>query len=853
MSDSQLKPFHRVAIPHSEIGPGQMNMDHFVADLWLVSQDRGPDIYRDPVLFFSRTHITEGLRSIINSVHDRLMGRGGDAIIQIQTPFGGGKTHAMITLYHKAREWNIKTVVIVGTALDSQQTLWGTIERHLTGRMIRMSGLTAPGKDTLRAVIGGNEPVLILIDELLEYMTKAAGVPVGGSDLAAQTLAFMQELTELAVATSGLCVVITVPPSTTEHYDRQADLLFRRLQKISGRVEKIYTPVCDDEILSLIRRRLFSQVDEDAARTIVTEFTKYAEHEGILPTGVQASEYRNRFLKSYPFMPELVDLLYRRWGSLPTFQRARGILRVLSLIMNALWTSDRPYIGPADTDLSRQDIRQELLKHIGPQYDGIIEADITGNDSNARRVDREMGSSYVGLGLAVRTATTILLHSFSSGRELGIVSQDIKRCVSFMDHPSAVVSETLKKLKKGLFYLQHSGDTYFFSNQPSINRIILTYKENITDQELRNVEIDLLKRSIGGNQLRTFLWEEDPASIPDTADLKLVVLSKRDEMVMDSILKSRGQTPRVYRNTIFFLYPSEDERPALMDNLKHMMACRRLLEDSTQSLSDEQRNSVREELDRTQRDQTDALLRLYRCLSIPVGRGTKEIDLGIPVPGERTGIAQRAYERLVEEDHVLVSMSPLVLLKKYLESNEFVNTRQVYESCLRTPGEARPISKSVIEQAVEEGVSRGIFGLGTIENGNPVCLYFGTRATVSLSESEIIMREELCRHQREHTVANRDLEQLPASDRRETHGSVFAEENVQRGQGRAFERIRLRFALPSGKLSDLLGMVRYLQSRFETTQVDLLFEKGSISEDDYQNKVLEALEQMGVDFEVEKD
>ena len=78
--------------------------------------------------------MTEGLKQLLRGVERRVKGRGSDAVIQLQTPFGGGKTHTLITLFHKANEWKAKPVVIVGTGMEAEQTLWGELEAQLTGR-----------------------------------------------------------------------------------------------------------------------------------------------------------------------------------------------------------------------------------------------------------------------------------------------------------------------------------------------------------------------------------------------------------------------------------------------------------------------------------------------------------------------------------------------------------------------------------------------------------------------------------------------------------------------------------------------------------------------------------------------
>lgn len=173
------------------------------------------------------------------------------------------------------------------------------------------------------------------MDEVLEYVTKAAGVKVGDSNLASQTFAFIQELTGAVSALGNALLVITLPSSLLEHYDENAERMFQQLQKIVGRTEKIYTPVDDEEIASVVRARLFSKIDEKEAKRVVDEFVEYVRNEGLLSED-EAMDYREKFLKSYPFKPEVIDILYKRWGSFPTFQRTRGVLRLLSLVVHDL-------------------------------------------------------------------------------------------------------------------------------------------------------------------------------------------------------------------------------------------------------------------------------------------------------------------------------------------------------------------------------------------------------------------------------------------------------------------------------------------------------------------------------------
>ncbi|MDG6999847.1 MAG: ATP-binding protein, partial [Nitrososphaerota archaeon] len=484
-----MKPFHTIAVPHQDILEGRLTMDVFAADLWETYNKRAPSEYKDADLFFRKTYLTNGLKNLLDAVEKRLKGNGGDPVIQIQTPFGGGKTHALIALYHRAIQWKVKPIVVVGTTLNpTEDTLWGVFEKQLTGSVRNLKGNISPGRDALRTLLLKHEPVLILMDEVLEYVTKAAGVAVGETSLSSQTLAFMQELTEVAGTTDKVCVVMTLPSSLLEHYDEKSEKLFNQLQKIAGRVERIYTPVQENEITKVVRSRLFSSFDEKGAKPVVSHFIGYAEKEGILPAETDASDYKNRFIESYPFIPEVIDTLYHRWGSFPTFQRTRGVLRLLSLVIFSMKESSRPYVTLSDFDLAKPEIRRELIQHIGPEFDSVIAADITDQDSGSRKVDTSIGRSFRGLRIGTRSATCIFMYSFSGGHDKGAHMAEIKRSATTTDIPSSVVGEVVEQLKNKLFYMQSQDEKYFFLNQPNMNRILLTKMENIKDNDVLEIE-----------------------------------------------------------------------------------------------------------------------------------------------------------------------------------------------------------------------------------------------------------------------------------------------------------------------------------------------------------------------------
>jgi len=848
-----MNAFHTIAVPHRDILAGRLTMDVFAADLWEVSKNRGPDEYKNSEVFFEKTYVTEGLNNLLYIVEKRLSGRGGDPVIQIQTPFGGGKTHALIALYHKAKEWKAKLGVVVGTALGSEITLWDLLEKQLTGEIKNFKGQVSPGKEKIRNLLNENQPVLILMDEVLEYATKAAGVRVAESSLAYQTIAFMQELTEVIGTLKNASLIITLPSSIIEHYDENAERLFSQLQKVSGRVEKIYTPVQDREITRIIRRRLFSNIDEQEVKKIISNFMKYTEKEGLLPAGVEPGEYRERFLSSYPFVPEVVDVLYHRWGSFPSFQRTRGVLRLLSLVIYTLKGSSLPYLSLADFDLSNQEIRQELLKHIGAEFNGVIAADLTDPDAGAKKVDRSLGDAYRGLNIGTRAATSIFMYSFSGGQKKGVQITEIKRTATTIINPASVVAEATEQLKNKLFYLQNIGDNYFFNNQPNLNRIHLNKIENVKDNEVERLEKELLKRYVKGDKLKVYIWEENSANIPDTEELKLIIMKRQDDDLMQGMVTVKSQTPRVYRNTLIFLVPLESERPSFTAMLRNKLAYEAILEDSNLSLTDEQMKTVKKELKDLDDGLSEAVRKLYRAVFLPDKDGLKQIDLGIPTYGERKGPDQEVYEKLRIDGFIVEKLAPIVLIEKYLGEKDYVLTEQLYQSVLKTPGKTRPVSKAVVENCIREGVMKGLFGLGTLEDEKPVCTYYEEDASIAFSGSEILIRKSICDEQKriktESYEKPKKLE-VPSGDEVGIHEHEPREsEEVQTTTVKKKEYIHLSFQVPKGKLNDILRMLNYLQSKFENIKLGITATEGGISDQEYEDKVLEAFGQLGIELD----
>jgi hypothetical protein len=856
-----MKPFTQIAIPHDDVVQGRLTMDVFAADLWQVAMGKAPVDYQDPDLFFRKTYETIGLKNILSIAKSRLEGKSGDSVIQLQTPFGGGKTHTLIALYHKAKEWGAKVVVIDGTALDpKEKKLWEELERQLTGKIAITKGDTPPGKEKLVSLLSSNAPVLILMDEVLEYITKSAGIKVGDSNLSAQTLAFLQELTGAVATTGNTLLVLTLPSSILEHFDENAEKAFQQLQKITGRVEKIYTPVQEDEIEYVVRARLFSKIDENEAKKIVDEFVEYAKNEGLLSEN-EVSEYRNKFLRSYPFKPEVIDVLYKRWGSFPNFQRTRGVLRLLSIVVHELLDKHIPYIRLGDFDLNNKELRRELIKHIGQEWDSIIAQDITSPNAGAKRVDSTIGASYTPYKLGSVVSTTLFMMSFSGRGEREISVKDVKLSVVYPEITSSLIDTVINNLKEKLFYLSDEG--LFFTNQPNLNRILLSREENITDNLLYEKELELLKNHTRkSSKFQIYIHPKFSKDVPDTSKFKLVILNRKD--AAREFIEKCGETPRVYRNTLIFLCADEPQKHVFYSYLRKFIALKNIESDTSLQLNEAQKKKLKHDLKSFEGKEYEELRKYYNKILLPLKDEFKEIHLGIPIVGE-SDLENEVYENLRGQGEILEKISPKLIKDRYLSNNEYVEIEKIYETFLKTAGEIRLLSKEALEGSIREGVKEGFFGLGSLENEKPICKYFQKVVEPEKITTEaIIINSKFCKQEEdslEEKEKNNSMQDFYGSKKSYSDKGIYSvgesSDVTISGVGEFSDGIisvfdlKLILKVPYGKFSELMKIVRYLNDKSNNIDIKVEIQANNVklSSKEVKEKIEEAALQSNIEIE----
>ena len=840
--------FHEIAVPHKDILSRNFSSEVYAASLWDVYMGRGPDVYADAKAFFDKTYITDNLRHILDSVGDRLAGRGGGHFRSLSTPFGGGKTHTMIALYHKCKEWKAKPVVMVGTAMNpKKQTLWGAIEEQLTGRITRLDGQEAPGSEALRNVLAmQNQPVLILIDELLQYITKADAVSIDNTTLAKLTIAFIQELSEAISTLNNVCVVVTLPSSANEQLDDERFAqLDARLKKVASRTRDTLIPVSDDDIPRIIRRRLFSTTDSEirqGAESVVKDFVDYCEDEGLIPEGWQASEYREKFLDSYPFLPQVINVLYERWGTITTFQRTRGVLRLLSLVVGSLATTDKQFITLGDFALNNDTIRHELVEYLDPQFNGVIAKDITGYGSGASKVNQMVPDKYKGKKLGTRTAAAIFMHSHSGGAEIGGATEsELKRATCERGIPAAQISVVLARFKEHLFYLSTSNDRYMFTKDTNILKLKVDIMDNLNERELEEAEKALVKRKIGKTkELKLVLWPSESRDVKDTAPLKLVIMKKNDDLIKE-IHDKCGDSDRIRRNNIFFLVPSSGEKTAFVESLKNKVAWEKIMRDPSIKIDTTKKSMIKTELEKADERLVMLVGDYYSTLYVPEKDGL-ELNRLRASPVTDSGLDQIAYDHLVETEAVSPNIGVLTLKTRYLGADVAVETLNVLNTMLSVQGELRPISTDVLKKTIEKGVLDGEFELGHIVNGQLVVKHSGDNTSPCFEQGEVIVPSSMRGEAKEKHVCEKCGYEAADEDDLLLH--IKSHRKTPDEPDDSVTRLDFAFDIPEGHVNNASKILLRIASSFKDLRLEIKADSGKMTRHDI-DMIREALSQMG--------
>jgi len=638
-----MKPWREIAVPHRDVLEGTFQQSEFAADITAVHSGKATKEYQDASAFYDRTFITEGMRLLLTQVAQRLDGKGGEPVIQLQTAFGGGKTHTMLAVYHLATRKcaladlagvpslieqaglmdvpQARVAVLDGTAhapgqawkhgRQSVKTLWGELAWQLGGSdayaLVKESDATgtSPGKDVLQELLTKHAPCIILIDELVAYVRQfPEGQTLSGGSYDSN-LSFIQALTEAVKLVPNAIVLASLPESEIEAGSQRGVAALRALEKTFGRIQALWKPVATEEAFEIVRRRLFEPVRDGKTRDAVCRaFADAYVAEGVkLPAETQEGRYFDRLMQAYPIHPEVFDRLYEDWTTIDGFQRTRGVLKLMAKVIYRLWKDDNKdaMILPGSLPLHDGSSRNELTYYLPAGWDAVVEKDIDGDRAETTELENRE-PRFGQVNAARRVARTLFLGSAPSSvaGKSGIRGLDRARVLLGCLQPgqtSATYVDALNRLADRLHYLNSSGDKtqdatrYWFDTRANLRREMEDRKRRFDDNtDVRGKIAEALKKMVGQAAFFDGLHIFTPSSdVPDDSALRLVVLApehwhSRDEdrastAAVLDYVRNNGSKPRYRGNRLIFLAPDMAILNRLRDVARTALAWHSIVED----------------------------------------------------------------------------------------------------------------------------------------------------------------------------------------------------------------------------------------------------------------------------------
>ncbi len=640
-----MKPWREVVAPHTDVLEGTFQQSEFAADITAVQAGKATREYQDPAAFYQRTFITEGLRLLLIQVVQRLNGHGGEPVIQLQTAFGGGKTHGMLAVYHLATRrcplgdlegipplldqsgmMNIpyaSVAVLDGQAFapgqpwqhgrQSVATLWGELAWQLGGEdafvLVKDADATgtSPGKEVLATLLTTYAPCVVLVDELVAYVRQFPDGQALSGGTFDSNLSFVQALTEACKLVPNAILLASLPESEVEAGSQRGVIALRALEKTFGRVQALWKPVATEEAFEIVRRRLFEPVRDAKMREVVCRaFAETYVAEGTrLPSETQEARYFDRLLRAYPIHPEVFDRLYEDWTTIEGFQRTRGVLKLMAKVIYRLWQDNNTdfMILPGSLPLYDGGARNELNYYLTAGWDAVVERDIDGERAETTELENKE-PRFGAVNAARRVARTIYLGSApaSVSTKPGIRGLDRARILLGCLQPgqaSSTYTDALSRLSDRLHYLSSSGDKtqdatrFWFDTRANLRREMEERKKRFKDEtEVRTKMAEVLKKLIGTTNFFDGHHIFTPHSdVPDDSSLRLVILSpeyffskEETRPAFDAVMeyiRNNGTKPRHRANRLLFLAPDHGALVRLRDCIRTALAWASIVDDVT--------------------------------------------------------------------------------------------------------------------------------------------------------------------------------------------------------------------------------------------------------------------------------
>lgn len=790
-----LKPWYKVVTPREDLREGRpLDASEFAVHLDQVREGRAPAVYQQPADFLERTYLTKNLAGLAAEVIRRLSGIKVEtsAVFSMTTQFGGGKTHSLTLLYHLARGgpeaagWKgvrtllemagvteiprVATAVFVGTEFDSiagrggadgtpvRRTPWGEVAWQLGGaeglRVVadHEASLTAPGGDVVARILPGDRPVLILLDELMNYMSRSRKSGLGG-----QLYNFLHNLSEVARSRDNVVLAVSIPASELEMTpEDQSD--YERLKKLLDRLGKAVIMSVEAETSEIIRRRLFEWhgLPADASKTVGEYAVWMASHRHQLPSWFPVDNARDALAASYPFHPSVLSVFERKWQALPRFQQTRGILRLLALWVSHAYVAgfkgahNDPLITLGTTPLDNPTFRAAVFEQLGEsRLEGAVTTDIVGTQyAHALRLDKGATAEVKKARLHRKVATAIFFESNGGQRRGEATLPEIRLAVTEPDLDIGNVEQSLEALADTCYFLSAEKNRYRFSFQPNLNKLLADRRASVPSNATRDrVRAEIQKVFAAGKGVEPIFFPERTNQVSDRAALRLVVFAPENEVgdlattrLMETMAREHGSSSRTYKSAL--LWCVAEAGALLLGEARRVLAWEDIDgESATLGIDDSQRRQLDENLKRAKRDLREAVWRTYKNIFLlDETNALRRIDLGLVHSSAAESLVGLILERLQQEDLVVDGVSANFLVRNWPPALPEWSTKAVRDAFFASPKFPRLLNAEAVKQTISRGVEAGMMAYVVKEEGGK---YDPFTFRESLSEADLEVTDDV--------------------------------------------------------------------------------------------------------------
>lgn len=771
--------------PRDDVAKGTIADSDYAANLANVLTGRASRDYTDAPTFFTNTYPTEGLKELLVNVCGRLSERGESvsAVFRLDTSFGGGKTHGLIALIHAAA--GMKGVSNVSEFLDPAlvpnrtvrvaafdgensdpangrlmgdgvraHTPWGEIAYQLVGKagydIVRQSDeqRIAPGADTIKELFG-SDPVLVVLDELGEYLRRVQGM--GGRD---QLAAFLKALLTAIESTPQAAIVYTLAVRSdgkgVDAFAEENEFLasaMSELESVSGRKATNLNPTRDDETAKVIRRRLFASIDEARAVEVIDAYRAlWTNHRDILSEEAKRSTTSAEFGQTYPFHPDVLDTLTGKTATLGGFQRVRGMLRILAKTVATVWANrppDASAIHLHHIDLGSDVVRREFTTRL--QQGAFVPAilnDIAGPPEKlalAQELDAKHFKGLLPYGSYV--ARTIFVHTLAFNNDLKGLSVDHLR-YSILS-PAADISfidDAKTKFRAESAYLDDRPTAPLrFNAEANLTQVIGREEKNVDPGEARTELADRVKAIFGGQSFDLIPFPGGPWDVPDdVSDGKpRLVLPSHDALEIGADLReipeivgrmferkgADGNGLRSLRNNLVFVVADETKVNEMKRAIVRRLALQELKRpERVKELAEHQQAKVFELEKRSETEAAIAIQQCYRHILYPSrnamgGAGSVQLAhsvIDIQNASERPGSGQLQVVRQLQSQNKVRDASDSPDSPSYIRDRTplkkgQMTTRDLRDEFRRDPSLSILLSDDVFRKAIRKGIEEGVY------------------------------------------------------------------------------------------------------------------------------------------------